>query len=133
MVFQEFLYKQSAPVIAKDLEAVSFIFSMHSKYINMNVGNSNNLLRDLSAISSTRNIFLVSCNSHKDKLFWKCIHLRISTAPLCCMFHTKWLHPETWMVFISRGADQISGKGDIRFLLNVFVKYFAKSFCGSFA
>ena len=69
MVFQEFLYKQSAPVIATDLEAVSFIFSMHSKYINMNVGNSNNLLRDLSAISSTRNIFWFPATLTKTNYF----------------------------------------------------------------
>ena len=39
------------------------------------IRNSNNLFKDVSAISLTHNQSLITCNSHNDKLIWKCIHL----------------------------------------------------------
>ena len=39
------------------------------------ISNSNNLYEDISAMSLTHNKSLINCNSHNDKLIWKCIHL----------------------------------------------------------
>ena len=39
------------------------------------ISNSNNLFEDFQAMSLTHNKSLITCNSHNDKLIWKCIHL----------------------------------------------------------
>ena len=38
------------------------------RWLRFKVRNSNNLLKDVSVISLTRNQYLVTCNSHNDKL-----------------------------------------------------------------
>ena len=53
----------------RDFNTVGF------KWNFFKISNSNNLFEDFPAMSLTHNKSLVTCNSHNDKLIWKCIYL----------------------------------------------------------
>ena len=68
-------------------------------WLPFKIRNSNNLFKDVSAIFLTHNQFLITCNSHSDKLIWKCTHLPKKLVPIesfCSRFKTKSLPPEIW-------------------------------------
>ena len=62
------------------------------------VSNSNNRFKNHSVISLTCNKSLILCNSHNDKLIWKCIHLPKTCYDwtFCSRFRTNSLLPEIW-------------------------------------
>ena len=59
----------------RDFSTVGFKWNL----IFFKISNSNNLFEDIPAMSFMHKISLITCNSHNDKLIWKCIHL-----PRCC-------------------------------------------------
>ena len=68
-------------------------------WLPFKIRNSNNLFKHVSAIFLTQNQSLITCNSHNDKLIWKCTHLlkkRVSIELFCSTFRTKSLPPFIW-------------------------------------
>ena len=68
------------------------------RWLLFKISNCNNMFKDVSAISLTRNQSLIACNSHNDKLVWKSIHLPkpCSDRVFCSRFRTNSLLPEIW-------------------------------------
>ena len=60
--------------------------------------NGNNMLKDVSTMFLTHNQSLITCNSHKNKLIWKCIHLpeTCSVERFCNRFKKNSILPEIW-------------------------------------
>ena len=68
-------------------------------WLPFKIRNSNNLFKHVSAIFLTQNQSLITCNSHNDKLIWKCTHLPKTRVPielLCSSFRTKSLPSLIW-------------------------------------